>query len=264
MSFRIMPQFLSAAFFIYLYVLSGVGFASEDSLEVFAYGGQPNAGFMAVPQKSLTGIWNLKGKKDASYNQGPVAVWFHGGMTSGNCGKGLEAGGDLGSMLPNFVVVSVSACKQNHWVTPVAVGWVDAALDSIAARRGSTVDKVYMLGISDGALGVIAYSLWGRRQIVSRVLISSYGASFGDAREIAAQPRLQAGRWRFIQGGSDRLYPAEVTVPWITQFCDGVDRGGGEKAAVRCDLKFDPAGEHDWGYWKGRRLDWVLEVFKEK
>lgn len=259
---------IPAPFLAILFLLvSALCYAAPDSLTVTAFA--PNGGGVmspGVPLKSLAGVWNLKSSNTSKKKNGhrPVAVWFHGGMTSGNCGKGLVAGGDLGEMLPEYVVVSVSACRENHWVTPVAVGWVDAALDSIAARRGSPVDEIYMLGISDGALGVMAYSLWGRRQIVSRVLISSYGASFGDAREIAGQSRLRTGRWRFIQGGADRLYPAEITVPWITQFCNEVGHGNGEKTDVRCDLKFDSVGEHDWSYWKRERLDWILEIFKEK
>lgn len=229
--------------------------ASTDSLTV---------SFAGFSQKSLVGVWNLKGSGASTKNnvdRRPVAVWFHGGMTSGNCGKGLVAGGDLAEMLPGYIVMSASACRQDHWVTPVAVGWVDAALDSIAGRRGYPIDNIYLVGISDGSLGVLAYSLWGRRQVVSRLLMSSYGAAFGDAVKIAGERRLHTGRWRFVQGGSDRLYPADATVPWITQFCDAVGRGASVVSNVQCDLKFDPAGEHDWSYWKSRRKDWILELF---
>lgn len=256
-------------FKIFLVVLWAVSvcLASEDSLMVFAYGQDANSVAPLSLKKSSAGIWNLKGKSKGSNKSEHrrVAVWFHGGMTSSNCSKGLVAGDDLAKMLPDFIVVSVSACLENHWVTPVAVGWVDAALDSVAARRGALVDEVYLVGISDGALGVLAYSIWGKRRVDSRVLMSSYGAAFGEASEVAAIPRLKTGRWRFIQGGADRLYPADVTVPWITRFCDevGAVENGNLKAELgRCDLKFDPNGEHDWSYWKSRHKDWILEIFK--
>jgi len=254
---KAMPQFFSAAFFIVGLLLAPRCNASEDTLKVDA------AGFS---QQSLVGVWNVE-KNSRSVKDGhhsSVVVWFHGGMTSGNCAKGLVAGGDLAEMLPNFIVMSASACRQDHWVTPVAVGWVDAALDSIARRRGYLVDDIYLVGISDGSLGVLAYSIWGRRRVVSRLLMSSYGAAFGEASQIAVEKRLQTGRWRFIQGGSDRLYPAGTTVPWITQFCDEVGRNSSVVSGVQCDLKFDQAGEHDWSYWKNRRKDWILELFKEK
>lgn len=264
------PQSFSAAFFVGLLVIVSLlfekSYAAEDSLLAVTYGSPSGNSVMStgVALKSPVGIWNLKKTSAKTVDNQPVAVWFHGGMTSGNCAKGLVAGGDLAKMLPDFIVISASACRENHWVTPVAVGWVESALDSIARRRGKPVDQVYLVGISDGALGVLAYSVWGRRQAVSRLLMSSYGASFGNAAEIASLPRLREGRWRFIQGGSDRLYPADVTVPWITEFCNGVDGGANRRNGVPCELKFDPAGEHDWSYWKEHRKDWILDIFKEK
>lgn len=244
---------------------SAWGAVAGDTLTVVTYGAPEGYMALGAVHKSPVGVWNLRqGSLGKGEDRRPVAVWFHGGMTSGNCAKGLVAGGDLGEMLPGYIVVSASACRQDHWVTPVAMGWVDAALDSIAGRRGYPVDHVYLVGISDGSLGVLAYSLWGRRQAKSRLLMSSYGGNFGSAAEVAAQGRLQSGRWRFIQGGSDRLYPADVTVPWITEFCNGVDGGAGRRGVVPCELKFDPAGEHDWSYWKERRKDWIMDIFKEK
>lgn len=200
---------------------------------------------------SDVGLWWGKDKAKS-----PVAIWFHGGMTSGNCQKGLVAGDDLAKLVPNYTVVSVSACRNSHWVTPAASQWVDAALDSIAKRRNVSVDSVYLVGISDGALGVLAYSAWGRRGQVARVLISANGQALGRAENLAMQLAAKKGGWRFIQGGMDRLYPADVTVPWIETFCKNV--------GAECDLKFDPAGEHDWKYWQNKRKDWILEIFSKK
>jgi hypothetical protein len=56
-------------------------------------------------------------------------------MTSNNCTKGLAAGGGLANMLPNYTVVSASACKQNHWVEPSTIQAVDDALDSLARKQ---------------------------------------------------------------------------------------------------------------------------------
>lgn len=243
-----MRRFLFAFLLVFL---ADLGFAAQDSLVVEASAGN---GFGAL-EKSAAGIWWPA--KKASRKNSPVIVWFHGGMSSGNCQKGLVAGGDLSSMLPKYTVVSVSACRDKHWVTPLAAGWVDAALDSIAKRRGALVDQVSLVGISDGSLGVIAYSLWGKRRVDAHVLMSSYGASLGEASALSREPKLHSGRWRFIQGGSDRLYPAEATVPWIEGFCRGLLSFG----VKNCDLKFDPAGEHDWSYWQKKQKKWILEFF---
>lgn len=199
--------------------------------------------------KSEAGIWWPSQK---SKTASPVVVWFHGGMTSSNCAKGLVAGDDFSKLYPRAVVVSVSACRANHWGTPAMVSVVDGALDSIAAREKRLVEEVSLVGVSDGGVGVIMYSLYGGRKVKDRLSMSTYGAIFGDAGPLASQKKLQTGRWRFLQGGNDRLYPSDVTVPWITEFCKGV--------RVDCELRFDPAGEHDWSYWRSGRLDWIREA----
>lgn len=214
------------------------GATVKDSLMV-----QSNDGY-----KSAVGLWK-NGTKDS-----PVAIWFHGGMTSVNCQKGLVAGDDLSGLLPDYWVISVSACRDKHWVTPAAVQWVDAALDSIASRRKKQLDEVYLVGVSDGALGAIVYSLEGRRQVAARLLISSFGKSLGEASSVASHLRAKSGKWLFLQGGSDRLYPSQETVPWIETFCKTV--------GTECDLKYDPKGEHDWSYWKNNHKDWILKLFK--
>ena len=176
-------------------------------------------------------------------------------MTSGNCQKGLVAGSDLSKMLPSYTVISASACKQDHWVEPTTIQAVDESLDALAKRQNKSIDTVSLVGISDGSLGVIAYSMWGKRKIKNRILMSSYGATLGPATQVAAQPPIKNGNWRFIQGGKDRLYPAEAALPWIQEFCQNI--------GTSCDLKFDPQGEHDWSYWQNKHADWILEFFSK-
>ena len=200
--------------------------------------------------QSPAGIWWPKKIKKAS-----VVVWFHGGMSSGNCAKGLVAGADFAELYPEKIVVSVSACRENHWVTKGAINAVDAALDSVAAKRGAPVEHVSLVGVSDGSLGVLVYSLEGRRAVDDRLLMSSFGAFLGGAVELAAPKKMQVGRFRFLQGGKDRLYPSDQTVPWITEFCKVVQ--------VDCELRFDSEGEHDWSYWKGKRMEWIREAIRK-
>lgn len=173
-------------------------------------------------------------------------------MTSGNCEKGLVAGEDLSKLYPSAIVVSASACRENHWATGPMMAVVDRALDSVAAVRKSPVKSVSLVGVSDGAIGVIVYSQVGARSVKDRLLVSSNGNLLGDARTVALVKKFKEGRWRFLQGGSDRLYPSGETVPWIDSFCKTLQGD--------CDLKFDQAGEHDWSYWRGQRLDWIKDA----
>jgi len=239
-----------------LFLANALAFGAMDSLSV-------PVGASGI--QSPTGIWwPVTGKGKVKWkpvnneyaSKSPVVVWFHGGMGSSNCAKGLVAGEDFADFYPGKIVVSVSACRENHWVTKGMIDVVDAALDSVAARRKSPVEKVSLVGISDGSLGVLTYSLEGRRAVENRLLMSSFGGFLGEPQAIASQKKMQSGRFRFLQGGKDRLYPSDKTVPWITEFCKAVQ--------VDCELRFDPEGEHDWSYWKNYRMDWIIDAVGEK
>lgn len=219
---------------------SVVAFASQDSLAIEAGGIISNVG-----------VWWPDSTKKA-----PIVIWFHGGMSSGNCSKGFVAGDDFSKIYPKAIVVSASACRENHWATPQIVAVLERTLDSIAVVRKRPVEEVSLVGVSDGAIGVFFYSLNGRRHVQDRLLISSNGSLLGDAQKFASFQKYKEGRWRFLQGGSDRLYPTNLTVPWIDGFCKALKSD--------CDLRFDPAGEHDWSYWKNKRMEWILEAIKLK
>lgn len=226
------------AFFVFF--LTSSAWAAKDSLVVDVMG-----------VKSPVGVWWPEEIKKA-----PVLVWFHGGMTSGNCVKGLVAGGDLSKMYPSAIVVSASACRENHWATAPMVAAVDLALDSLAVVRKIPIENVSLVGVSDGAIGVFFYSLNGRRHVQDRLLMSSNGSLLGEAQKLASFEKFKEGRWRFLQGGSDRLYPSNITIPWIDTFCKSLRSD--------CDLRFDPAGEHDWSYWQNKRLQWIQDAISVK
>ena len=220
--------------------LVSAAWAAKDTLSIEVQG-----------VRSAVGVW-----WPASREKAPVLVWFHGGMTSGNCEKGLVAGDDLSKLYPAAIVVSASACRENHWATQPIVAALDRALDSVATLRKSPVGEVSLVGVSDGAIGVLFYSLNGGRRVQDRLLVSSNGSLLGEAQKLASLPRYREGRWRFLQGGSDRLYPSGVTVPWIDAFCRALGSD--------CDLKFDQAGEHDWSYWRDKHLDWIRAAIAPK
>lgn len=221
-------------------VLAAAASAKQDSLKVSVNG-----------FTSPTSVWWPTGQFSKKVKTAEVVVWFHGGMTSGNCSKGLIAGNDFAKLYPSKIVVSISACRERHWWTAEAPALVDMALDSIAARRKSKVETVSLVGISDGTLGVLSYSISGSRNVTNRLLMSSNGSIVGDAKTLASQEKLSSGRYRFLQGGADRLYSPQESVPWIEAFC--------RQVGTDCELRYDPEGEHDWSYWRDRRLEWIHE-----
>ena len=195
---------------------------------------------------SPVGVWAPKDTKAAQ-----VVVWFHGGMTSSRCDKGLEAGEGFSKFAPGAVVASPSACGERNWASEFGVKITDAALDSLEKRLGKKISEVALVGVSDGALGVVSYSLYGRRSVKTRLLISSFLEPFGSPKRLASEPKLKGGSWTFLQGASDRLYPSERTFPWLSEFC--------KAESIRCTLHFDNAGEHDWSYWAEKRAAWLRD-----
>lgn len=203
--------------------------------------------------QSAGAFWRPSGK---NVRKAPVIVWLHGGMQSANCAKGLTAGLALRdtALGVNAWVASPSACGEHHWVA-AGPALVDALLDSLAARRGFPVDSVRLMGVSDGGLGVVAYSLQGRRRVTHRVLVSTFPGLLVDAEELARQPRVSAGQWHFLQGGADRLFPAERTFPWMQNFCSKL-------GTTACRVQSDSQGEHDWSWWRAHRLAWLREALR--
>ena len=187
-----------------------------------------------------------------------IYVWFHGGMQSSKCAKGYEAGKALVPFLEKAsgesAVVSVSACKENHWLTQQALLAVDYALDSMEARFHIQIDTVSLVGISDGGLGVVGYTLYGKRTVKSRLLISTNLAAVADAQNLPRDPKIREGSWTFMQGGLDRLYPPERILPWLERFCSGL-------GAKFCKIRFDERGEHDWSWWISFRRAWIQNFF---
>ncbi len=200
--------------------------------------------------ESPSAIWHLKKSESPR-----VFVWFHGGMQSAKCAKGYEAGKAMLPFLKNSrreaIVASASACKENHWLSREALFAVDGALDSAEARLGVRIDTVSLVGVSDGGLGVLGYSLYGRRVVESRLLVSTNLASVSDAANLARARRLRNGTWTFLQGGNDRLYPSSRTLPWLDAFCRIIGKS--------CRIRFDESGEHDWSWWSAHRPQWIQE-----
>lgn len=216
---------------------------------------------LAVPNDTLTisvngystsaGAWHSqKIKKDA-----PVVIWFHGGMRSSRCAKGLEAGAMYFELDSTAIVISPSACLENDWLNMAVLETVDRQLDLLEKRIGLKISNVNLVGVSDGGLGVAAYSVVGKRNVKHRLLVSSFLPNMDRDGNLKNENRVKTGDWTFVQGGGDRLYPAEYSMPWIQNFCSGL---------VRCKIHFDPKGEHDWSYWKVNQMGWIREFIDQK
>lgn len=213
----------------FLFFLFSQAFATQDSIVLF------EDGF-----KSLAGVWSTSSHKQKSPS---VIIWFHGGMQSPNCQKGLIAGKGLFEHLndSNIIIASPSACQNNHWLSPSLTSITDKLIDSLEGHFKFSIQEVHLAGVSDGTLGVLAYSINGKRNVLSRLLISSNLSILGDFQKLSQIKKIKTGKWLFLQGGRDRLYPASHVLPWLYSFCESIGSS--------CNIVFDAEGEHDWSYW---------------
>lgn len=207
--------------------------------------------FLKAEELSLpTGVFKSPAEKST------VLIWFHGGMSSNRCDKGLIAGRDFFELTKKKVtVISPSACLNNHWVSPHAIPRIDNTLDSLEKVLQKKIDTLYLAGVSDGALGVFTYSALGKRVVKSRLLASGFLKFLGEPSDFANYSKLKEGNWYFLQGAKDRLYPSSITFSWNRTFC--------QMPKIRCVLKEDSLGEHDWGYWQTNRSGWLFEFIQE-
>ncbi len=161
--------------FFFLFFLFSQAFAIQDSIVLF------EDGF-----KSSAGVWSIRSHRQKSPS---VIIWFHGGMQSPNCQKGLIAGKGLFELLndSNIIVASPSACQNKHWLSPSLTSITDKLLDSLERHFNFSIKEVHLAGVSDGTLGVLAYSINGKRKVLSRLLISSNLSMLGDSQKISAR-----------------------------------------------------------------------------
>jgi len=204
------------------------------------------------PDSNACGITPLPKARKAG-----LIVWLHGGMRSQNRGKGLEAHRALLDFVrPGaYYLCSPSAFGGEEWLTPQGLAHIDALIDYMLAHYPIDAKDINMVGVSDGSLGVIAYTLQGKRELHRRMLISSFPQLVVPPESLPGQARFATGTWDFFQGGHDRLFPADQAVPYLQQW---------EKTYPNAHLHYFPDGEHDYSYYAANALDELKSVFSQE
>jgi pimeloyl-ACP methyl ester carboxylesterase len=171
-----------------------------------------------------------------------LIVWLHGGMRSPNREKGLDAHRGWLAYLParRYYVCSPSAYGGADWLTPQGLGHIEALIKHMLKAYRIDPGDISMVGVSDGSLGVIAYSLQGRWPLRHRVLISSAPQLVLPLENLAGQARFAQGTWDFVQGGKDRLFPADQVMPYLDRF---------HTLYPNAQVHAFPEGEHDFSWY---------------
>jgi pimeloyl-ACP methyl ester carboxylesterase len=209
-------------------------------------GPDSNACGISVPGPDASGTGRIRKR--------PLIVWLHGGMGGRDPEKGFESHRALTPFVgpSDYYLCSPSAFLGQEWTRPQGIAHVDALIDYMASRYPVDAKDITLAGVSDGCLGVIAYSVGGKREIRRRVLISSAPQLVLPLESLAGQSGFAKGTWDFFQGGRDRLFPSEKVIPYLRQW---------EKLYPNARLHYYPEGEHDFSFYAEHAAHALRTVF---
>jgi hypothetical protein len=172
----------------------------------------------------------------------PIVLWLHGGMRSRNPEKGYTAHRAALELLSqdSAYFISPSAYAGADWLSGAGIRHIDGCLDYVMAHYPVKASPIWGMGVSDGTLGLIRYTLQGKHSLARRVLVSTYPDLALPAHEVAGQVALTRGTWDIFIGGEDRLFPAQP----VLQACQIWSR-----QLKNFHVHFEPQGEHDFSWW---------------
>ena len=183
-----------------------------------------------------------------------LIIWLHGGMRSANREKGYEA---HRAILPfihaqSYYLASPSAFGGEDWITPKGQEHIENLITYLLSHYPIDSTDINFVAVSDGTLGLIVYSAQGHRTPHRRVLISTLPQIVLPIESLSAQTNFKTGTWDFFQGGHDRLFPSDQTLPYLKQW---------ETLFPNAHLHYYPEGEHDFSFYAAHSADLFREIF---
>lgn len=216
-------------------------------------GPDSNACGITVPQLLTNPKSGTQSPKKLSQRLGLI-LWLHGGMRSGNREKGLEAHRALIPFLKGdaYYLASPSAFAGEDWLTLKGQEHIENLITYMLEHYEIDSSNINLVGVSDGTLGVIEYSKQGHHKINRRVLISCNPQIVLPFDSLAGRANFATGTWDFFQGGRDRLFPANQTIPYLQEW---------ERAYPNTQLHYFPDGEHDFSFYSNHAAHLLQEIF---
>jgi len=218
-------------------------FAKENSTDAIhiKLGADSNAcGITLPPQKSAHKLG--------------VIIWLHGGMRSANREKGYEAHRAIIPFInsQSYYLASPSAFGGEDWTTPKGQEHIENLITYLLSHYPIDSTDINFVAVSDGTLGLIVYSAQGHHALHRRVLLSCFPQIVLPIESLPAQIQFKSGTWDFFQGGHDRLFPADQTLPYLKQW---------ETLFPNAHLHYYPDGEHDFSYYAAHSADLLRKIF---
>jgi pimeloyl-ACP methyl ester carboxylesterase len=184
-----------------------------------------------------------------------LIIWLHGGMRSSNRSKGAEAHRALLPFIDPkaFYLASPSAFGGEDWLTAKGLAHIDALISYMISHYSIDLKNLNLVGVSDGSLGVIAYSIQSKYPLNRRVLISSFPQIVVPPESLASHGEFKTGTWDFFQGGRDRLFPSAQVEPYLRVW---------ESTFPNVRLHYFPTGEHDFSFFAANASELLKDLWK--
>lgn len=216
-------------------------------------GPDSNACGITAPVGAVRLIKGSKSSNKKSQKLGLI-IWLHGGMRSTNREKGFEAHRALIPFLKSevYYLASPSAFGGEDWLTPKGQEHLENLITHMLSLYPIDSSNINLVGVSDGTLGLIAYSAQGKRHLNRRVLLSCYPQIVLPIESLPGRANFATGTWDFFQGGHDRLFPADQTIPYLKEW---------ERVYPNAHLHFFPDGEHDFSFYASHASNLLQDIF---
>jgi len=177
-------------------------------------------------------------RADAVY---PLIIYLHGGIGGAKPDKGARAWDMLGALrdtLPLFLA-SPTATREAPWWAPQGIGRILQSLRYMTLHFPIDPDRVFLAGVSDGAVGCYAFANSLCKPFAGFIAISGFGGMLQQFKIPICPGNLMQRPIYTVYAGNDRIYPA----PLQQRFLDWLDTNG-----VSVQRSFYPGENHGFDY----------------
>ena len=174
----------------------------------------------------------------------PVRVYLHGGVMRPLSDDGTWWRNQDQYLRSDSIVVFPASWPESLWWQESQVENLYGLLNDIKRVYNVDENRVYLLGMSDGATGAFYHAFKATTPWAAFLPFHGHpGVLANPSTDVDGQmhvTNLSNKSFLIVNGGQDRLYPLEVVTPFIELF---------EKASVWLDFHGLPEAEHNMRWW---------------
>jgi len=177
-------------------------------------------------------------RTDTAY---PLIIYLHGGIGGAQPDKGARAWDMLGALRDTFplFLASPTATREAPWWAPQGVDRILQSLRYMTLHFPIDRDRIFLAGVSDGAVGCYAAANSLCKPFAGFVAISGFGGMLQQFKIPICPGNMMQRPIYTIYAGNDRIYPASLQ----QQFLDWLDTNG-----VGVQRSFYPDENHGFDY----------------